>query len=142
VSFCCCFLLAFWSYLMHNWHVVICCTWYFCHQIGYMLYMIFLSPDWLYVRFQLLPSQWKKWVGKQVLLRISDIRNRFRCVCFLQFDCGTWQKYAGNIGWLFKITRLLELRFWPTRNRSQPSQGNYFALYSVFSCCRVNEKNG
>ena len=40
----------------------------------------------------------------------------------------TWQKYTGNIGWLFKITRLLELRFWPTRNRSQPSQGNYFAL--------------
>jgi hypothetical protein len=38
------------------------------------------------------------------------------------------QKYAGNIGWLFKITRLLELRFWPTRNRGQPSQGNYFAL--------------
>jgi hypothetical protein len=24
---------------------------------------------------------------------------------------GTWQKYAGNIGRLFKITRLLELRF-------------------------------
>jgi hypothetical protein len=33
-----------------------------------------------------IPSQCKKWVGKQILLRISDIRNRFRCVCFLQFD--------------------------------------------------------
>ena len=40
------------------------------------------------------------------------------------FINGKWQKYAGNIGWLFKITRLLELRFWPTRNQSQPSQGN------------------
>jgi ACR3 family arsenite efflux pump ArsB len=38
------------------------------------------------LRFQLLPSQCKKWVGKQVLLRISDIQNRFRCICFLQFD--------------------------------------------------------
>jgi hypothetical protein len=27
------------------------------------------------------------------------------------FINGTWQKYAGNIGRLFKITRLLELRF-------------------------------
>ena len=27
------------------------------------------------------------------------------------FINGTWQKYAGNIGWLFKITRLFELRF-------------------------------
>jgi hypothetical protein len=32
-------------------------------------------------------------VGKQVLLRISDIRNRFRCVCFLQFD---WLIFLGN----------------------------------------------
>ena len=50
------------------------------------------------------------------------------------FINGTWQKYASNIGRLFKITRLLELRFWPTRNRSQPSQGNYFALYERESC--------
>jgi hypothetical protein len=35
----------------------------------------------------------QKWVGKQVLLRISDIRNRFRCVCFLQFD---WLIFLGN----------------------------------------------
>ena len=27
------------------------------------------------------------------------------------FINGTWQKYAGNMGRLFKITRLLELRF-------------------------------
>ena len=27
------------------------------------------------------------------------------------FINGTWKKYAGNIGRLFKITRLLELRF-------------------------------
>ena len=27
------------------------------------------------------------------------------------FINGVWQKYAGNIGRLFKITRLLELRF-------------------------------
>ena len=27
------------------------------------------------------------------------------------FTNGTWQKYAGNIGRLFKITRLLELHF-------------------------------
>jgi hypothetical protein len=27
------------------------------------------------------------------------------------FINGTWQKYVGNIGRLFKITRLLELRF-------------------------------
>jgi hypothetical protein len=41
----------------------------------------------------LLPSQCKKWVGKQALLRISDIRNRFRRVCFLQFD---WLIFLGN----------------------------------------------
>ena len=40
-----------------------------------------------------------------------------------------WRKYAGgDIGWLFKITRRLELRFWPRRKRSQPSQGDFFAL--------------
>jgi hypothetical protein len=27
------------------------------------------------------------------------------------FINGTWKKYVGNIGRLFKITRLLELRF-------------------------------
>ena len=35
----------------------------------------------------------KKWVGKQVLVRISDIRIRFMCVCFLQFD---WLIFLGN----------------------------------------------
>ena len=40
-----------------------------------------------------------------------------------------WRKYAGgDIGRLFKITRRLELCFWPTRKRSQPSQGDFFAL--------------
>jgi hypothetical protein len=34
----------------------------------------------------MLLSQCKKWVGKQVLSRFFDIQNRFRCVCFLQFD--------------------------------------------------------
>jgi hypothetical protein len=38
-----------------------------------------------------------------------------------------WRKYVGgDIGRLFKITRRLELRFWPTRKRSQPSQGDFF----------------
>jgi hypothetical protein len=41
----------------------------------------------------------------------------------------TWQKYAGDIGRLFKITWRLELRYWPTRKQSQPSQGDFFALY-------------
>ena len=40
-----------------------------------------------------------------------------------------WRKYAGgDIGRLFKFTRRLELRFWPMRKRSQPSQGDFFAL--------------
>ena len=40
-----------------------------------------------------------------------------------------WRKYTGgNIGRLFKITRRLELRFWPMRKRSRPSQGDFFAL--------------
>ena len=34
----------------------------------------------------MLPSQCKKLVGKQIFSRFSDVRNRFRCVCFLQFD--------------------------------------------------------
>jgi hypothetical protein len=43
-----------------------------------------------------------------------------------------WRKYAGgDIGWLFKITRRLELRFWPTRKRSQPSQGDFFARIAL-----------
>ena len=43
-----------------------------------------------------------------------------------------WRKYAGSdIGRLFKITRQLELRFWPTRKRSQPSQGDFFARISL-----------
>ena len=38
-----------------------------------------------------------------------------------------WRKYAGgDIGRLFKITRRLELHFWPTRKWSQPSQGDFF----------------
>ena len=38
-----------------------------------------------------------------------------------------WRKYAGGyIGRLFKITRRLELCFWPTRKQSQPSQGDFF----------------
>jgi hypothetical protein len=45
------------------------------------------------------------------------------------FINGTWQKYVGSIGWLFIITRLLELCFWSTRNRSQPSQLNLFPLW-------------
>jgi hypothetical protein len=40
-----------------------------------------------------------------------------------------WRIYeSGDIGRLFKITRRLELRFWPTRKQSQPSQGDFFAL--------------
>jgi hypothetical protein len=40
-----------------------------------------------------------------------------------------WRKYAdGDKGRLFKITRRLELHFWPMRKRSQPSQGDFFAL--------------
>jgi len=35
------------------------------------------------------------------------------------------QKYTGDIGQLFKITRQLELCFWPTRKWSQPSQGDF-----------------
>ena len=43
-----------------------------------------------------------------------------------------WRKYAGgDIGWLFKITRRLELRFWPTRKQSQPSQGDFFARIAL-----------
>ena len=43
-----------------------------------------------------------------------------------------WRKYAGgDIGRHFKITRRLELRFWPTRKRSQPSQGNFFARIAL-----------
>ena len=43
-----------------------------------------------------------------------------------------WRKYAGgDIGRLFKITRRLELRFWPTRKRSEPSQGDFFARIAL-----------
>jgi hypothetical protein len=43
-----------------------------------------------------------------------------------------WRKYAGSdIGRLFNITRRLELRFWPTRKRSQPSQGDFFARIAL-----------
>jgi hypothetical protein len=43
-----------------------------------------------------------------------------------------WRKYAGgDIGRLFKITRWLELRFWPTRKRSQPSQGDFFTWITL-----------
>jgi hypothetical protein len=40
----------------------------------------------LKVPFSVAAESMQKWVGKQVLLRFSDVRNRFRCVCFLQFD--------------------------------------------------------
>jgi hypothetical protein len=43
-----------------------------------------------------------------------------------------WRKYAvGDIGRLFKITRRLELCFWPMRKRSQPSQGDFFARIAL-----------
>ena len=45
------------------------------------------------------------------------------------FNNDKWRKYVGGDIWrLFKITRRLELRFWPTRKLSQPSQGDFFAL--------------
>ena len=43
----------------------------------------------------------------------------------------TWQKYAGDLGRLFKITRRLELRFWPTRKQSQSPQGEFFARITL-----------
>ena len=43
-----------------------------------------------------------------------------------------WRKYGdGDIRRLFKITRRLELRFWPTRKRSQPSQGDFFVRIAL-----------
>jgi hypothetical protein len=43
-----------------------------------------------------------------------------------------WRKYAGgDIERLFKIPRWLELRFWPTRKWSQPSQGDFFAWIAL-----------
>ena len=43
-----------------------------------------------------------------------------------------WRKYVGSdIGRLFKITRWLELLFWPTRKQSQPSQGDFFARITL-----------
>ena len=43
-----------------------------------------------------------------------------------------WRKYAGgDIGRLFKITRRLELRFWPTRKWSQPSQCDFFVRIAL-----------
>ena len=42
-----------------------------------------------------------------------------------------WQKYAGNIGLLFKITMWLELRFGPTWRQSQHSQGDFFAQIAL-----------
>jgi len=42
-----------------------------------------------------------------------------------------WQKYAGDIGRLFKITRWLELHFWPMGKRSQPSQGDFFVWITL-----------
>ena len=56
---------------------------------------------------------------KKVTFKMLNEYHRFHDVDI--FINGTWQKYAGNIG-------LLELLFWPTRNRSQPSQSNFFAL--------------
>ena len=44
-----------------------------------------------------------------------------------------WQKYTGDIGWLFKITRWLELCFWPTEKQSQSSQGDFFARISLLT---------
>ena len=42
------------------------------------------------------------------------------------------RKYAdGDIGWLFKVTRRLELRFWPTKKQSRPSQGDFFARIAL-----------
>jgi hypothetical protein len=51
------------------------------------------------------------------------------------FINGTWQKYAGNIGWLFKITRLFELRFWPfsalTRQQLK-TENNKLNIYTQY----------
>ena len=54
-----------------------------------------------------------------------------------------WRKYVGgDIGWLFKITRRLEPCFWPTRKRSQPSQGDFFARITLQrEPCSLNWKN-
>ena len=71
-----------------------------------------------YENYDFMSQKWEKINQKFVLLHDIDI-----------FINDKWRKYAGgDIGWLFKITRRLELRFWPRRKRSQSSQGDFFAL--------------
>ena len=47
---------------------------------------------------------------------------------FNKHDIDIFINDTGDIGRLFKITRRLELRFWPTRKWSQTSQGDFIAL--------------
>ena len=71
----------------------------------------------------------KKITGPNKVLLVWDFNKHVHDIDIFIND--KWRKYAGDdIGRLFKITRRLELRFWPTRKRSwsQPSQGDFFTL--------------
>ena len=52
-------------------------------------------------------------------------------ICLARWANDRWQIYVGDIGWLFKITRWLELCFWPTRKWSQPPQSDFFTRIAL-----------
>jgi hypothetical protein len=119
-----------------NMNILFMRTQTLCHRIEKKLIKsLFVSFDqhFSWCHFYLILNEIKVSLNRNGLLFKKVTFKILNTIEFHKHDVnifinGTWQKYAGNIGWLFKITRLLELRFWPTRNRSQPSQGNYFAL--------------
>jgi hypothetical protein len=67
---------------------------------------------------------WTEIVFKKVTIKVHNESSEHNLVIFLT---DTWQKYSGNIECLFKITRQLALCFWPTKKRSQPYEGDFFA---------------
>ena len=72
----------------------------------------------------------RKSLSKYLITDTIDFNKHVHDIVILIND--KWRKYVGSdIGRLFKITRLLELRFWPTRKRSQPSQGDFFDRISL-----------
>jgi hypothetical protein len=67
-----------------------------------------------------------------ITFKILNKYNRFPYTCYQHFHKWHMAKICGrHLGQLFKITRRLDLCFWQTRKRSQPTQGDLFVQIAL-----------
>ena len=96
-----------------------------------------IVPPFWWHHFLLLLNEMKVSINRNILLfkkftfKILNEYYRFNKHDIDIFVNDTWQKYAGKIGQFLKVSRWLELRFWPTRKCNQPWQGNFYTQIAL-----------